>query len=412
MPDGADPALVDELPGQRQGRCSAVGEAAHRVDAPAGRLAGGGRHLLGLRRRCWPAASRTARACRPAGRRSAISGCMSPGVQMSTRSMSSRSMTRASRSRSTAKPSCSAAARTASGVPAGDRGELGGHRQVEEPVGVPPRLGVHGAHERVPDHADPQRLRLIAPRPVRSAQASGSLGPRCRPTTSCTDVQDPDRRGSAGPARSDRLARRRRRARRRWDPRPCLGRADRRLDHREAEHVAVHLARTACAPVPERGDELGQRTGDLLRLVPTAGGDRPAVGGLRRRARGHRPRCARAAAPLTRQAPFQEVSSPGLHQLPLKVKRPAGELEGHLRRPRRPRTSSSWGCRTGRTPRPARRRSAPEPGRTGGWPCRPAAGTAISSRKPPKCGALKNGSRRRRPARARRSAAGSRQVRQ
>ena len=48
LPDGADPARLDQLPGQRQGRRPAVGEAAHRPHPALGGCAGGRRHLLGL----------------------------------------------------------------------------------------------------------------------------------------------------------------------------------------------------------------------------------------------------------------------------------------------------------------------------------------------------------------------------
>ena len=40
-------------------------------------------------------------------------------------------------------------------VAASDRGQLGRERQVEEAMGIAPRLGVGGAHEGVPHHADP-----------------------------------------------------------------------------------------------------------------------------------------------------------------------------------------------------------------------------------------------------------------
>ena len=64
VPDVADPAVDDQPARQRDGRNATVGEPHHRPHTHrAGRLR---RRVssLRLRRRCWPAASRTARACR------------------------------------------------------------------------------------------------------------------------------------------------------------------------------------------------------------------------------------------------------------------------------------------------------------------------------------------------------------
>ena len=70
VPDLADPALGDQLPGQRDRRHPAVGEADHRAYAVRARPARRRRSSPPPRRPCWPAASRTARACRPPAPRS------------------------------------------------------------------------------------------------------------------------------------------------------------------------------------------------------------------------------------------------------------------------------------------------------------------------------------------------------
>lgn len=46
-------------------------------------------------------------------------------------------------------------------VASADGGESGSHRQVEDMSDRAPPLGVGGAHERVPDHADPERRRRL-----------------------------------------------------------------------------------------------------------------------------------------------------------------------------------------------------------------------------------------------------------
>ena len=63
------PALRDQLPGQPDRRDAPVGEADHRPDAGGGGLLGGARSSPRPPRRCWPAASRTGRACPPRGPR-------------------------------------------------------------------------------------------------------------------------------------------------------------------------------------------------------------------------------------------------------------------------------------------------------------------------------------------------------
>ena len=65
----AEASLGDELPGQGDGRHPPVGEADHGAYAVGSRLARRRGSSPPPPRRCWPAASRTARACRPRGRR-------------------------------------------------------------------------------------------------------------------------------------------------------------------------------------------------------------------------------------------------------------------------------------------------------------------------------------------------------
>ena len=117
----------DQLPGQRDRRHPAVGEADHRPHARAPRprsaaaaiasasatvLASGFSHST-----CLPASSAAI----------AISAWVSPGVQMSTRSMSSRSTSARQSVSVDAQPSRSGrGARRAVGVPAGQHGQLPG----------------------------------------------------------------------------------------------------------------------------------------------------------------------------------------------------------------------------------------------------------------------------------------------
>ena len=133
--------------------------------------------------------------CLPACRAAiAISAWLSPGVQMSMRSMSSRSTRRRQSISVEAKPSRSAAALTACRVAAGDRGQLGGERQVEETMGIAPRLGVGGAHEGVPHHADPHNVTHLSS-PFSSPAGTARLA---LPITSCTDGQDASAAASSG----------------------------------------------------------------------------------------------------------------------------------------------------------------------------------------------------------------------
>ena len=79
-------------------------------------------------------------------------------------------------------------------VTAGDRGQFGGERQVEEPVGIAPGLGVGGAHEGVPHHADPQDVTHLSS-PFSSPAGTARLA---LPITSCTDGQDASAAASSG----------------------------------------------------------------------------------------------------------------------------------------------------------------------------------------------------------------------
>ena len=124
----------------------------------------------------------------------AISAWLSPGVQMSTRSMSSRSTRRRQSVSFEAKPSRSAAARHRLRVTADDRGQLGGERQVEESWGVAPGLGMGGAHKGVPHHADPQDVTHLSS-PFSSPAETTRLA---LPITSCRDGQDASAAASSG----------------------------------------------------------------------------------------------------------------------------------------------------------------------------------------------------------------------
>ncbi len=106
--------VVDQLLRVRQGRCPSVGEAAHRVDARGRRLTRPRPPSAPPPRRCSPAASRRARACRPRSAAIAISACSSPGCRCrSGRCRRARPARRQSVSVA-ANPNRSAAAPTAS----------------------------------------------------------------------------------------------------------------------------------------------------------------------------------------------------------------------------------------------------------------------------------------------------------
>ena len=79
-------------------------------------------------------------------------------------------------------------------VAAGDRGQLGGERQVEESWGVAPGLSVGGAHEGVPHHADPQDVTHLSS-PFSSPAETARLA---LPITSCRDGQDASAAASSG----------------------------------------------------------------------------------------------------------------------------------------------------------------------------------------------------------------------
>ena len=90
VPHGADPTLLDQLAGQGDGGHPPVGEADHGADAVGRGPRRRRRPSPAPRRPCWRAASRRARACPRPSAAIAISAWVSPGVQTSTRSMSSR----------------------------------------------------------------------------------------------------------------------------------------------------------------------------------------------------------------------------------------------------------------------------------------------------------------------------------
>ena len=155
VPDLAEPALGDQLPGERDRRHPAVGEADHRPHARAPRRGRRPRPSPRPRRRVL-ASGFSQSTCLPASSAAiAISAWVSPGVQMSTRSTSSRSTSAApvglgaTPSRAARRPSA-----TAVGVAAGEHGQLGAQRQVEEVRCGAPGLRVGGAHEGVADQAD------------------------------------------------------------------------------------------------------------------------------------------------------------------------------------------------------------------------------------------------------------------
>ena len=89
----------------------------------------------------------------------AISAWVSPGVQMSIRSMSSRSISRRQSVSAEAQPSGGrgprprSALRPATAVSWGSSGRSKNRRRGA------PGVGVRGAHEGVADHADPERGR-------------------------------------------------------------------------------------------------------------------------------------------------------------------------------------------------------------------------------------------------------------
>ena len=91
----------------------------------------------------------------------AISAWVSPGVQMSIRSMSSRSIRRRQSVSTESQPSLSAAARTPSAFRPATAVSCGLQRQVEKPWRGAPGVGVGGAHEGVAHHAHAQGLWVV-----------------------------------------------------------------------------------------------------------------------------------------------------------------------------------------------------------------------------------------------------------
>ena len=149
----AEASLGDELPGEGDRRHAPVGEADHGAYAVGGRALGGAGHRLGLLDACWPAASRTGRACRPRGRRwRSRRGC---GRGCRCRRGRCRRARPGPARRSRWTPS--RGARLRRGRPRRHdrrRRPCGDERQVEEAGGGAPGVGVRGAHEGVAHHAD------------------------------------------------------------------------------------------------------------------------------------------------------------------------------------------------------------------------------------------------------------------
>ena len=146
----------DQLAGQRQRRHPAVVEADHRVHAALARRSRPRRPSPRPRRRCWPAASRPARACRPRARRSRSRRAGGRGCRCRRCRCRRARSPRASRWRT--RPSRSwrgglldRAARRGRPAPAGDAGGVG-----VEGADVAPGVGVGLAHEGVADDGDPR----------------------------------------------------------------------------------------------------------------------------------------------------------------------------------------------------------------------------------------------------------------
>ncbi len=153
VPHLADPALGDEPAGQRDRGHAAVGEADHRAYAVLRPPAPRRRSSPPPRRPCWPAASRTARACPPPERRSRSRRACPPGVQMSTRSTSGALDEAAPVGLGLGPAEPCGRLGGPLGVAAADDPHGRGQREVEEARRGPPGLGVGGAHEGVAHHA-------------------------------------------------------------------------------------------------------------------------------------------------------------------------------------------------------------------------------------------------------------------
>ena len=135
-------------------RHAAVGEADH------GATPGGGglrppRPSPRPRRPSWPAASRTARACRPRAPRSRSRRACRPGCRCRPGRCRRGRPAPSSRSRRSAQPEpVAAAASTAASSRPATTAMSRPQRQVEEPGRGAPGLRVRDAHEGVADHAD------------------------------------------------------------------------------------------------------------------------------------------------------------------------------------------------------------------------------------------------------------------
>ena len=193
--DPPEPALVDQLLGQRDGRHAAVvvpDDVRH-----AGlldRLA----HLLRPRRRSSPAASRRGSSCRPRPRR-----WRSPRAGCSARRCRSRRCRRArrasaSRSRPTRSPTCRRTPWPRPRCGAQTALSTGWYVEVEEVADLAVGVRVGPAHEAVADHADVERflrahrcssaLRSLASSRGRRAPRSSRRGCRSRSRGSMHDL--------------------------------------------------------------------------------------------------------------------------------------------------------------------------------------------------------------------------------
>ena len=143
-------------PGERDRRHPPVVEPDHRAHPERPRLARPRPPSTAPRPPCWPAASRTARACRRPARRWRSRRGSSPGVQMSTSATSSRcsSGLPVGLHRRPAEPVRRGCDRH--GVASTEDGHPWVQREVEDPAGGAPGPGVGDAHEGVADHADPE----------------------------------------------------------------------------------------------------------------------------------------------------------------------------------------------------------------------------------------------------------------
>ena len=221
----------------------------------------------------------------------AISACMFPGVQMSIRSMSSRSISAAPVGLGDGEPEPFRRGAHGGGVPAGDpvsSGSAAGRRTV----GVPPCLGVRSPHEGVPDHSDPQRLLAHHTSPDLSARP---VPPGRRwPSTSSTDDQDAERRGSSSRSAARAFVR----ILEQVASAPAAGSAERTAASTIARlSTLVWTSPFGTLPVAPHGDELGQGPAICSGPGHSAGIGVPSAVSATGRCRRPRPRCRRAADP-------------------------------------------------------------------------------------------------------------------